>query len=110
MASVYSTQFGVWFHSTGAAVGGPAAGELWVIRQVLVRNGNTLSVELEWALEDVGTGAILLAHLFQDGTDYFWEWQGRLVIPYPGHAAWAAAAVTGAANLDVYIGGYRLGD
>lgn len=107
-APVYSQQFGLWKDKDNGGPISPPAGTELILRQVTVYNGNTLSAPLEVVVfESVSTTYLV---------SFFWEvdevaskyWEGRIVIPEGQALGWQSATGVGAAEVDVYLGGYTL--
>ena len=105
----YSTRFYVARDTTAGPSGlGPSSGQVWVLRDVQVFNGNTLTFALDFSVYDVGTAAQLVVNQWTPGESGPFQWQGRIVIPFPESINFLATSVGGSAGVDVYLGGYVL--
>jgi hypothetical protein len=87
---------------------GPPPGVVWVLRDVQVYNGNTLTFALQFQLYDAVSDALLIVAQWTPGQSGPFQWQGRIVIPYGESFNWFTVSEGGAAGVDVYVGGYTL--
>jgi hypothetical protein len=105
---VYSTQFALAKDSIADALDPVPPGQVWILRQVTVYNGNLLSSFVYWQLSELDSGAIFVELDWDPGVTGAQWWTGRLVLS-PGQGfVWHSAAETGDAGVDVYLGGYTL--
>jgi hypothetical protein len=109
MGRVYSARLGQWRDLPGPVNLVNDSGQLWVIRQVLVYNGNTLEV-VSFQMGDYATGATWLYfnNNVTPGTWYY-AFEGRIVVPpsteeVSNGFGWESNGF----GLDVYVGGYAL--
>lgn len=105
---VYSTRFLVAEDIETHSGFGPAPGVVWVLRDVSFYNGNAFSTGVDVRIGDINTGARLISHLFADASDYYYLWQGRIVITYPDEIGLQTSSLVGTSGIDLYIGGYTL--
>lgn len=98
----------MWKDTSTSSSFGPPPGVVWVVRDIQVYNGNTLTAGLAWFLVDAVTLTEMVRHDWNIGDSGSFQWQGRLVVANPDSLVWGTAGVVGSTGCDVYIGGYTL--
>lgn len=105
---VYSRHFWTSHDATSGPALFPDTSSVFVVRQIQVYNGNSLSFDLAWVLEETTTSTILMTFTWTIDEVAQKYWEGRIVIEPGFGMAWFTTSVEGASGVDVHVAGYQL--